>query len=303
MEGIGVTGYSYALVRFGQLVDACGVGEARTFSEGDPLEMSHNTRMVSASLAKPVCAVSVMKLVEDGALSLGEKAYPHIQAVFPDVHPSIEDITIQQLLRHTSGMNGSTKLSGFESALQNVATPTINSIYHNSNYWFLAFVIEGVTGGGYIDFAKEQILEPMTITGMSNKVDATPCLYYPQGGTGDAISWGDFDTTAIGAYGWYASAIHWAKFLAYFRYDKVLSSATRYQMLNDPKKYFGFKRWFNQPRGTYYGHGGDFFSGANGFRGGMMGFPDYVDAVLLVNNRGGFDPESILINAYHAAYE
>ena len=57
-------------------------------------------------------------------------------------------------------------------------------------------------------------------------------------------------------------------------------------MLTDPKKYFGFRRWFNQPRGTYYGHGGDFYTGANGFRGGMMGFPDYVDAVLLVNNRG-----------------
>lgn len=179
MEDKGVTGYSYALVHFGQLVDAGGVGDARTPSEDDPLEMSQDTRMVSASLAKPVCAVSVMKLVEDGALSLDEKAYPHIQAVFPNVHPSIEDITIRQLLRHTSGLKGKGKLGGFESVLMNAANPTSNSKYHNSNYWFLAFVIEGVTGGGYIDFAKKQILAPMTITGISTEADATPCLYYP----------------------------------------------------------------------------------------------------------------------------
>ena len=139
---------------------------------------------------------------------------------------------------------------------------------------------------------------------MTNQVGDSPCLYYKLGEFSDGAAWGDFNTTAIGAYGWYASAIHWAKFLAYFRYDKVLSNSTRYQMLNDPQKYFGFRKWFGQRRGTYYGHGGDFYkSGGKGFRGGMMGFPDYVDAVLLVNNKGGFDPESILIDAYHASYE
>jgi CubicO group peptidase (beta-lactamase class C family) len=245
-----------------------------------------------------------MKLVENGVLALDDKAYPHIEETFPDVHDSVKDVTVYQLLTHTSGLKGGILLSQFADVLKNPAVPTTNSSYHNANYWFLAFMVEGATGGGYIDFAKQEILKPMTITGMTNQVESSPCLYYKLGEFSDGVAWGDFNTTAIGAYGWYASAIHWAKFLAYFRYDKVLSSLTRYQMLNDPKAYFGFRRWFGQKRGTYYGHRGDLISsqGEKGFRGGMIGFPDYVDAVLLVNNSGGFDPETILIDAYHAAY-
>lgn len=303
MEAVQATGYAYALVRFGQLIDAGGVGYARTISEVNPRAMDENTRMSSASLAKPVCAVAIMKLVEDGVLTLSEKAYPYIESSFSDVHDSIKNITIYQLLAHTSGLNGGGLLSDFPNVLRNPVTPTTNSDYHNANYWFLAFVVEGATGTGYIDFATNQILQPMTITNMNRQEDSPPCLYYELGEFSDGASWGDYVTTAIGAYGWYASAIHWAKFLAYFRYDKVLSNSTRYQMLNDPNTYFGFRRWRGEDRGTYYGHGGDLYSGSKGFRGGMMGFPDYVDAVLLVNNRGSFDPESILIDAYHAAYE
>ncbi|MBF2001810.1 MAG: serine hydrolase [Synechococcales cyanobacterium M58_A2018_015] len=302
MEAVQATGYNYALVRFGQLIDAGGVGYARTVSEQNPRTMDENTKMVSASLAKPICAVAIMKLIEDGVLTLTEKAYPYIQSSFPDVHDSVKNITIYQLLTHTSGLSGSSTLSGFADVLRNPANPTTISSYHNANYWFLAFVIEGATGNGYIDFARSQILQPMTITDMTNQVEDSPCLYYELGEFSDGVSWDDFDTTAIGAYGWYASAIHWAKFLAYFRYDKVLSSSTRYQMLSDSNIYFGFRRWFGQERGTYYGHGGDFHNGSKGFRGGMMGFPDYVDAVLLVNNRGSFDPGDILMDAYHAAY-
>ena len=302
MESYEVSGYSYAIVRYGKLLDAAGVGYARTEAEDNMQLMNPYTRMVSASLAKPVCAISIMKLVEEGEIGLNDKAYNYIKDRYPDVHDSIKDITIYQLLTHTSGLNGPSKLSTFDAVLKNSATPTQNSHYHNANYWFLAFVVEGVTGQGYIDYARRNILIPMTISEMNNRVGADPTLYYAQGELSDGISWGDFNTTAIGAYGWYASAIDWAKFLAYFRYDKVLASNTRYQILNDDKTYFGFRKWFGEERGTYYGHGGDFYIGNKGFRGGIMAFPDEVDAVLLVNTKGSFDPETILIDAYHAAY-
>ena len=184
MEDVNATGYSYAIVRFGQLLEAGGVGDARTVSEVNPQEMTQDTKMVSASLAKPVCAVAVMKLVEDGALTLNEKAYPYIKRLFPDVHDTVKDITIYQLLTHTSGLNGSGKLSKFDEVLQNPAIPPTNSSYHNANYWFLAFVVESVTGGGYIDFAKDEILKPMTITGMTTpvKVSVLPLAVGPKDG-------------------------------------------------------------------------------------------------------------------------
>jgi CubicO group peptidase (beta-lactamase class C family) len=312
MKDIQPAGYSYAIVRFGNLIDACGVGYARTPAEDNSLEMGVNTSLVSASLAKPLCAVAVMKLVEEKKIALDEKAYPYIQQAFPDVHNSIKDITIYQLVTHTSGLGGGNKAflrshSEFSDLLKTSVAPTASSSYHNGNYWFLAHVVEGVTGGGYIDFARKEVLEPMTITEMSNLVESSPCLYYKLGEFTDGHAFKDFSSSANGAYGWFASAIHWAKFMAYFRYDKVLSSETRIQMLTDPKTFFGFRRWFGQPRGTYYGHGGTFRQyidgapGDKGFKGAMMGFPDSVDAVLLVNNLIQ-DPASLLIKAYHAGY-
>ncbi|GIU70939.1 MAG: serine hydrolase [Candidatus Nitrosocaldaceae archaeon] len=303
IDNYDVAGYSYAIVRYGKLLDAAGVGYARTRSEQNSEPMSPYTRMVSASLAKPVCAISIMKLIEEGKIQLDDKAYNFIKDKYPNVHDTVKNITIYQLLTHTSGLNGPAKLSGFDAVLKNAVMPTQNSDYHNANYWFLAFVVEGVTGQGYIDYARRNILIPMTISEMNNKVDTKPCLYYKQGELFDGVSWGDFNTTAIGAYGWYASAIDWAKFLAYFRYNKVLDKNIRYLMLNDDKRFFGFQKWFGEDRGTYYGHGGDFYkNGYKGFRGGIMSFPDEIDAVLLINTYGNFDPETILINAYHAAY-
>lgn len=309
MENTGAVGYSWAIVRYGQLVDAGGMGDARTASEVDPRVMTETTRMVSASLAKPVCAVTIMKLVEDKVFSLDDLAYPFIQEAFPNVHPSIEAVTIRHLLTHTSGIVGSSSLSNFGSVLQQptVTPPGTNGPdgnYENANYWFLAYVVEGATGTAYRTYARDNILVPMTITNMNNEVDdEAPCLYYAANSVSNGFTWGDFQATAIGAYGWFASAIDWAKFMAYFRYDQVLEKQSRLTMLNAPERYFGFRHWNNQPRGSYYGHGGDFSSnGGKAFHGGMMGFPDGVDAVLLTNSDDVANPENVLIQAYHDAY-
>ena len=303
MGAFGEAGYSFAIAKNGLLVEAGAGGYARMPAEADTRLMSPHTRMVSASLAKPLCALAIMKLVEDAEISLPDRAYPYIESRFPDVHSSIRNITFYQLLTHTSGLNGGTRLSQFPSMLLNPASPTANSVYHNANYWFLGLAIEGIAGEGYSTFATDQILNPMGITGITREAGANPCLYYREGEVEDGVGFGDYATTAVGAYGWYGSAIDWARFLVYFRFDEVLSRDTRHILLDDTRRIMGFAKWRNQRRGTYYGHGGDFKNSSdNGFRGGMMGFPDLVDAVLLINTRGAFDPETILINAYHEAY-
>jgi CubicO group peptidase (beta-lactamase class C family) len=305
MTDAGSVGFSWAIVQNGQLVDAGGMGDARTPSETDPRVMEATTRMVSASLAKPVCAVTVMKLVEQESLELDDFAYPLIEAAFPSAHSDVNDIRIRDLLTHRSGFNGPGTLSQFANALEQPLASAPDSItrYENWNYWFLAHVIEGVTGSPYVDVATETVLEPMTITTMNREVDDdAPCLYYAEDSVTNGVTWNDVTATAIGAYGWFASAIDWAKFLAYFRYDQVLSSSTRLTMLNAPETYFGFRHWNGQPRGSYYGHGGDFNSGGRWFHGGMVGFPDGVDAVLLTNSDDVSNPENVLMAAYHDAY-
>lgn len=307
MEASGAIGYSWAIVQNGQLRDAGGVGYARTTGETEPRQMTEQTRMVSASLAKPLCALVVARLIEDGAISLDDQAYPLIESAFPAAHESVRLIRIRDLLTHRSGFNGPGALSQFAGALAQplAQRPGISTRYENWNYWFLAHLIEGVTGQPYHRVANNIILSPMTITGMSRQVDVNnPCLYYREGQESGGITWGNFSATAVGAYGWFASAIDWAKLMAYFRYDQVLSANSRLTIVNSSETYFGFRHWFGQPYGTYYGHGGDFIAGGgHAFHGGIMGFPDGVDAVLLTNSDDVSNPEMVLIQAYHGARE
>jgi CubicO group peptidase (beta-lactamase class C family) len=267
--------------------------------------MEADTRMVSASLAKPVCAVTVMRLVEQGQLALDDLAYPIIEENFPDADPSMGGITVRHLLSHRSGFNGPGTLSQFANALQSPLTwaPGTQERYENWNYWFLAHVVEAVTGTPYVDVATDTVLTPMGITGITREVDdVAPCLYYAQDSISNGTTWGDFSATAIGAYGWFASAVDWARFMVSFRYDAVLSQATRLTMLNAPETIFGFSHYHGQPRGSYYGHGGDFNSGGRWFHGGVRGFPDGVDAVLLFNSDDASNAGGILTAAYHDAY-
>jgi CubicO group peptidase (beta-lactamase class C family) len=312
MAGYDVAGYTYAIVQNGWLKDAAPVGYARFFTplEPDTREMDTETLMVSASLAKPVCGVSIMKLVEEGRIKLTDQvgSFPSILTFYPNMHNSVKSVTIYELLTHTSGIpKGGTYEDGFNN-------PTQFPQYSNKNYSLLGWIIEDITSaaagetGSYVDYVKENILAPMTITKMSNKVDSNPCKYYSLGLLqGGGTVWGD-SSTNLGPHGWYASAIDWAKFLAYFRYNKVISSTSRIQMLNDPNTYFGFRKWFGEKRGTYWGHGGSWYKDSKGFEGGIMGFPDGVDAVLLINTydtydlHPGFDAETILIDAYHAGF-
>lgn len=305
MEAGGAVGYSWAIAQNGQLVDAGGMGWARTAAETDPREMGARTRMVSASLAKPVCAITVMKLVEDGDIALGDAAYPLIADRFPDAHPSLGAITVRDLLTHRSGFNGPGTLSAFPGTLQAAlsGTPGVTERYENWNYWFLAHIVECVTGRPYVRVARQSVLLPMGCRTMTRFRDnSAPCLYYAQDSESDGRGWDDFTATAIGAYGWYANAIHWAKFMAHFRHDTVLSRHSRNRMLEWEGARFGFRLWHGQPRGSYYGHGGDFGTGGRWFHGGMMGFPDGIDAVLLTNSDDVGNPEGVLMAGYHAAY-
>ena len=306
MDAAGVVGYSWAIAFNGQLVDAGASGDARTPAETDPRAMTAETRMVSASLAKPLCGVAVMKLIEDGQISLTDPAYSLIEDTFPDAHVTVAQVNIRDLLTHRSGFNGPGALSQFEGTLGDPLQflPGTNERYENWNYWFLAHVVEAVTGGSYVDYVTENILAPMGLGNVTPQVDDdAPCLYYANGSLSGGTTWNDFISTQLGAYGWFASAIDWARFLVHFRFDTVLSNASRSTMLNWPQTYFGFRHYRGQERGSYYGHGGDFTSGGREFHGGMMAFPDHIDAALLTNSAEEPDPQLVLIDAYHDGFD
>ena len=295
----GAVGFSYAIVQSGQLVKSGAQGWARAPWEAKQpnIALTATKRMTVASISKPITAVAVMKLVEQKKLSLDDKFYPLIKDKFPKAGKGVEKVTIRQLLTHKSGLNPSFGCDDLAGLLSQGASGNSYQ-YKNSNFCLLREVIEKVSGQNYVNYVQSQILSKMTIADMSCKPDVNnPTLYYNTSKT-LGYSWGDYSKTCS-AYGWSASAIDLAKFLAYVRFHKVLSKPTTDQMLRDG---LGWQKTMGT-RGTYYQHGGDWIGPEKkGFTGVIMHFPDNIDAVLLVNTRGDFNKTTLLKNAYEAAF-
>ena len=102
----GAVGFSYAIVRSGQLVKSGAQGWARAPWEAKQpnIALTATKRMTVASISKPITAVAVMKLVEQKKLSLDDKFYLLIKDKFPKAGKGVENVTIRQLLTHKSGL-------------------------------------------------------------------------------------------------------------------------------------------------------------------------------------------------------
>jgi N-acyl-D-amino-acid deacylase len=110
-----VPGAALAVVHNGQLVLARGYGYANEDSN-TPVQPDSLFRI--ASITKPHTAAAIMKLVERGELSLTDHAFQilaNIQPLpgFPE-DPRIAQITIQELLEHTSGWYGEADGTGYD---------------------------------------------------------------------------------------------------------------------------------------------------------------------------------------------
>lgn len=127
------------------------------------------------STTKTFTAVLVLKLVEDGRLSLDEQ----ISKWFPNI-PNSDAITVRHLLNHTSGiaeiipkgMMKSIIPSTYwqrEEALRLIAedkpafTPGSKFEYSNSNYILLGYIVEDVTGKSILQLLHEQIIDPLKL--------------------------------------------------------------------------------------------------------------------------------------------
>lgn len=140
-----------------------------------------------ASLTKSLTAVGILKLVEDGKLTLETP----ISTYFPDFIPDYsKGITIQHLLNNSSGMEaniGRTDDNGhglmpeetlitFDTLLEKFKDsklkfePGTGYDYNNFGYLLLAQIIEKVSGQSYADFMEQAVFKP---AGMENTAVAS----------------------------------------------------------------------------------------------------------------------------------
>lgn len=200
MRQFTVPGASYAVVKDGKLVMVRGYGLADIETQ----EVVTPTSLFRiADISKPITAAAIMKLVDQGLLDLDEKMFNILLDKFPTVNlpdPRIVEITVRQLLNHTSGTNlvpqpmFNQGLIAFDKQVS--SPPTLDVIldwfadrslganpgeaffYHNMNYVLLGRVIEAKSGMTYEEYVKTNILDPIEVTepriGMSHQIDKFP---------------------------------------------------------------------------------------------------------------------------------
>lgn len=165
-------------------------GKVKNYSEGfsdieEQVRLTTSHSFFSGSIGKTYAATLVFKLVESGDIDL-KKTYLDY---FPDTDwlnnlPNIEDITVEMLLQHTSGLpryvlkpeiwnqlhENPEKVWSYEDRLsvifqdEPVHEAGKGWAYSDTNYILLGMLIEKVTGESYYELVKNHILKPHQLT-------------------------------------------------------------------------------------------------------------------------------------------
>lgn len=152
-----------------------------TEADGSALDIDDD--FLATSITKTMTASVIFRLVDDGLLDLDQLA-PQLE-VFPGFAHA-EQMTIRQLLQHTSGLvpyqessdwNGDVALTVLEalslsSDLPLEFTPGSERGYSNSGYLYLGQVAEQVSGSSYDQLIQQIVVDPAGLT--STRIDDTP---------------------------------------------------------------------------------------------------------------------------------
>jgi CubicO group peptidase (beta-lactamase class C family) len=168
-----VTGFSGSLLvtRDGETV-VCASSGAADASAGTAC--SADTRFQIASVSKQFTAAAVMLLVDDGVVDVGDP----IGRLLPGCARQWRDLTLHQLLSHTSGLEHWTGLPGFDVTrpgrpdefLERFAEVPLRSApggtwhYSSPGYLLAARVVEAVSGAAYADLLTSRIIGPLGMT-------------------------------------------------------------------------------------------------------------------------------------------
>jgi D-alanyl-D-alanine carboxypeptidase len=167
------------MTRRGQQVShvVAGLADKATGQLMRPVDRVH-----IGSITKTLVATVVLQLAAEGRLSLNDSVQKWLPGVItgPGYHPA--QITIRQLLQHTSGLRDYTSDPRFQTAqalaqtwrpqqLVDIAVrlgpPVHGWHYSNTNYILLGMIIQKVTGHSPITEIRRRILEPLGLQGTS----------------------------------------------------------------------------------------------------------------------------------------
>ncbi len=173
LEASGAPSMSVALMSGDQVVWAQGFGYADVAGKAAP---TAETMFGVGSVSKMVATVAVMRLVDQGKVSLDAPVTRYVSS-FRMASPAYSKITVRMLLDHASGVPGSTHgdlmtppdyYPGYQlEVLQALAVsrlkadPGLFSVYANDGFTLAELVIQSVSGKSYADFVRDEVFGPL----------------------------------------------------------------------------------------------------------------------------------------------
>ena len=284
-----VPGVQLAIIKDEQLVYRKSFGFA---DEENNVLVNDESLFRIASVSKPITAIGIFKLAENGLLNLDDTVFGAngiLETDFGTLPYSngIEQITVRHLLEHTSGWTNNpydpmfvnlnfTHNELISDLIDNRPledAPGGTFYYSNFGYSVLGRIIEKVSNQSYEDYIKQNVLAPSGINNMEiarNTIDEqhpNEVIYYDQEGFSPYA----LNVTRMDSHGgWVASATDLAKFLS-----KVDRNSGRADLVGSnflQELYFEFQNWV-------------FYGSLPGTSTGISRVNDTFSYVILVNTR------------------
>jgi CubicO group peptidase (beta-lactamase class C family) len=267
------------------------------------IPLSIRTEFRIGSITKQFTAALILKLQEEGKLKVTDPLSSYI----PN-YPRGNEITLAQLLSHTSGIHNYTEHADFTGTVQQPVTPVglvdlfrndpldftpgTRWYYSNSNYVLLAYIIEQLTGQTYSDFLRRKLFVPlgMNHTGVHNAAELAHGYQYLDNQFIPALPW-DM-SRALGAACLYSTVEDLYRWNEALFHDRVLSAASLAAALtpatpetieDPPAGGYGYGWFISQLRGsTEIQHGGSL----HGFSSFLLRVPSQnLTVVVLANSQ------------------
>ena len=171
-------GIAVGIIKDGETVYSKGFG-CRDLKQ--QLPMDSDTLIGIGSITKSFTAVAIMKLQEQGKLSIDDSAAKYLDYALFKSHP---DITIKHMLSHSSGLPAVDAISfnftfddfsriypacsreDFMAHMSDAEDyilfkPGEKFFYNNDMYACLGFIVESVSGITFANFVQQEILDPL----------------------------------------------------------------------------------------------------------------------------------------------
>lgn len=173
MDAQKIPGLSLAVIKDGKVIRAKGYGWANIEWK---LPVKPDTVFQIGSVTKQFTAAAILMLAEEGKVGLDDPLSRHV----PEAPAAWHNVTVRQMLTHTSGIPSETEPEGLKiqtrqvfkpiEAIKHVKNPTLEFApgsrwnYSNMGYYLLGLIIEKASGKPYGDFLQERIFQPLGMT-------------------------------------------------------------------------------------------------------------------------------------------